>query len=318
MAQIPNDLRFAARSLARNPGFAAVAVITLALGIGASTAVFSVVNGVLLRPLPYPDPDRVVSVWSVNEEQGWDRAGMSRPDVASVRELAVLESVEGYAPGVFALTSPDGAQLVSGAYVTGGILQVFGVAPTLGRDLRHEENHPLSAERVVVVSHDLWQRHLGGDPNVLGTLLQLSEESYEIVGVAPAGFDFPHGAELWTPHRHPCYATRGCRNLQAVARLGTGVDPTQAQAALAALASALGEEFPGTNSQYGLRFERLLDSMVADVRTGLSWPTCCWPGQRAAEPKWGSGRRSVPRAHGSWASFWWRICSWRRSEALVG
>lgn len=172
MAQIPNDLRFAARSLARNPGFAAVAVITLALGIGASTAVFSVVNGVLLRPLSYPDPDRVVMVWSVNQEQGWDRAGMSRPDVASVRELAALESVEGYAPGVFALTSPEGAQLVSGAYVTGGILQVFGVAPTLGRDLRHEENHPLSAERVVVVSHNLWQRRLGADPNVLGTLLQ--------------------------------------------------------------------------------------------------------------------------------------------------
>ena len=269
MAQIPNDLRFAARSLARNPGFAALAVMILALGIGANTAVFSVVNGVLLRPLPYPEPDRVVMVWSVNQEQGWDRANMSQPDLASVRELAALESVEGYATEVFALTSPDGAQLVRGAFVSGGILQVFGLAPTLGRDLRHEESHPLSAERVVVVSHSLWQRQLGGDRNVLGTRLQISDESYEIVGVAPAGFDFPHGAELWTPHRHPCYATRGCRILQGVARLSPGVDPPVAQAALAALATALGTEFPDTNGEYSFRIERLSDYLVADVRTGL-------------------------------------------------
>ena len=162
MAQILNDLRFAVRSLARNPGFAAIAVTILALGIGATTAVFSVVHGVLLRPLPYPDPDRVVMVWSVNQEQGWDRAGMSRPDVASVRELAAVESVEGYATGVFALTTPDGAQLVDGVYVSGGILQTFGVAAELGRDIRHEENDPRSGARVVVVSHDLWQRYLGG------------------------------------------------------------------------------------------------------------------------------------------------------------
>jgi putative ABC transport system permease protein len=269
MAQILSDLRFAVRSLARNPGFAAIAVMILALGIGANTAVFSVVNGVLLRPLPYPDPDRVVMVWSVNQAQGWDRANMSQPDLASVREVAALESVEGYATGNFALTSPDGAQLVRGAYVSGGILQVFGVAPIVGRDLRHEESHPLSAERVVVVGHDLWRRHLGGDPNVLGTRLQISDESYEIVGVAPAGFDFPRGAELWTPHRHPCYATRGCRILQGVARLSSDVDPPAAQAALAALATALGTEFPDTNGEYSFQIERLSDYLVADVRTGL-------------------------------------------------
>jgi putative ABC transport system permease protein len=269
MGQILSDLRFAARSLTRNPGFATVAVMTLALGIGANTAVFSVVNGVLLRPLPYPDPDRVFMLWSENQKQGWDRAGMSQPDIASVRELAAVESVEGYASGVFTLTNSEGAEFVTGAYVTGGILQVFGVAPTLGRDLRHEENHPLSAERVVIVSHDLWRRYLGGDANVLGTRLELSEESYEIVGVAPAGFDFPHGAELWVPHRHPCYAARGCRNLDAVARLSVGVEPTQAQASLAVTAAALREEYPETNGEYGLRFEPVLDYLVVGVRTGL-------------------------------------------------
>jgi predicted permease len=269
MAQILNDLRFAARSLRRNPGFAAIAVMTLALGIGATTAVFSVVNGVLLRPLPYPEPDRVFMVWSENQEQGWERASMSRPDIASVRELAAVESVEGYIPGVFTLTNSEGAEFVTGAYVSGGILQVFGVAPTLGRDIRHEENHPLAAERVVVVSHDLWQRYFGGDPNVLGTVLQISEESYEVVGVAPEGFDFPRGAELWTPHRHPCYAARGCRNLEAVARLKVGVAPAQAQASLAVLASALSDEFPETNGETVLRFEPMLDYMVAGIRTGL-------------------------------------------------
>ncbi len=269
MAQILNDVRFAVRSLARNPGFTAVAFGILALGIGANTAVFSVVKGALLRPLPYPDPDRVVMVWTVNQERGWNRSGMSRPDVESVRELAAVESVEGFAPTTFALTNPEGAELVTGAYVTGGILQVFGAAPSRGRDLRHEENHPNAAERVVVVSHALWRRLLGGDPNVIGTRLQVSDESYEIVGVAPAGFDFPQGAQLWIPHRHPCYSARGCRNLEAVARLSADVDPTQAQASLAVLASGLREAFPDTNGQTGMRFERLLDYMVADVRAGL-------------------------------------------------
>ncbi|UCC84244.1 MAG: ABC transporter permease [Gemmatimonadota bacterium] len=269
MALILNDVRFAVRSLVRNPGFAAVAVVILALGIGANTAVFSVVNGALLRPLPYPDPDRVVMVWTVNQERGWNRAGMSRPDVESVRELAAVESVEGFAPNTFTLTNPDGAEPVQGAYVSGGILQVFGLAPTLGRDLRHEENDPRTAERVVLVSHNLWRRQLGGDPNVLGARLMISDESYEIVGVAPAGFDFPPGAELWTPHRHPCYSARGCRNLEAVARLSEGVDPTQAQASLTALASALREAYADTNSRTGMRFERLLDYVVANVRTGL-------------------------------------------------
>jgi putative ABC transport system permease protein len=269
MAQILNDVRFAVRSLARNPGFAAVAVVILALGIGANTAVFSVVNGALLRPLPYPDPDRVVMVWTVNPERGWDRAGMSRPDVESVRELAAVESVEGFAPNTFTLTNADGAEPVQGAHVSGGILQVFGVAPLLGRDIRHEENHPRSAERVVVVSHSFWRSQLGEDPNVLGMRVQLSDEDYEIVGVAPAGFDFPRGAKLWTPHRHPCYSARGCRNVEAVARLSADVDLTEAQASLSTLASALREAFPDTNSRTGLRFERLLDYMVADVRTGL-------------------------------------------------
>ncbi len=243
-------------------------ILILALGIGATTAVFSIVNGVLLRPLPYSGAEQMYRLWAEHQQKGWTRSSMSQPDIENVRELPSVAFAEGFRVDRFTLTGSDKPVQVDGAYVTGGLMAGFGVAPVLGRDIRHEENHP-SAARVVVLGHALWQRRFGSDPSVVGTTLQISEESYEIVGVAPRGFDFPDGSQLWTPHNHPCHATRGCRNLNAVARLAPTAVPEQAQASLSALAAALREEFPVTNGHHEFRFEGLMDSMVWHVRTGL-------------------------------------------------
>ncbi len=262
------DLRFAARSFLRQPGFTAVAVLTLALGLGTMTAVFSVVNGVLLRPLPYPDAARLVRVWSEYEEQGWTRSAVSRPDIADIRLLDGVDFVEGFVPNTFTLPADGRSVLVEGSYVSGGLLEGFGLAPAVGRDIRQEENRR-SAAPVVVVGHSFWQRRFAGDPDILGTMMQIDEESYEVVGIAPPGFDFPQGSQLWVPHRHPCYGSRGCRNLGAVGRLAPGTELSQAQAALTVLGTSFREQYPGTNGQVSFRYEPLIDVMVGEVRAGL-------------------------------------------------
>ncbi len=270
MDTLAQDLRFGLRSLVRRPAFAAVAILTLALGIGATTGVFSVVEGVLLAPLPYPEPDGLVMVWAADAEAPTSRGYMSQPDIASARELDVLTGLEGVASGGFTLTGVEHPERVEGARVTGGLLATFGLAPELGRDLRQEENDP-GAARVVVVGYAFWKSHLGGRPDVVGTTLDLSEKAYEIVGVAPAGFGFPGGAELWTPYRNdPDGCGRGCHVFRgAVGRLAPGVGLVRAQAELGALAASLSAEFPGSNHGEVFHFERLIDYTVGDVRTGL-------------------------------------------------
>ena len=268
MLYLWRDIRFAVRGLVRHRGFTTTAVLTLALGLGTATAVFSVVNGVLLRPLPYPDASRLIRVWSENQEQGWTRSTLSLPDIEDIRLLASVDFVEGFVRNTFTLPIDGRSQLVEGSYVSGGLLEGFGRAPVMGRDIRHEENVP-SAAPVAVVSYSIWQQWFGGDPDILGTTIQIDEESYQIVGVAPPGFDFPNGSELWVPHRHVCHWTRGCRNLSAVGRLASGTELSQAQASLTALGTTLREAHPQSNSQVGFRFESLMDVVVGEVRAGL-------------------------------------------------
>lgn len=268
MDHLKLDLRFALRSLARRPGFTAIAVFTLALGIGANTAIFSVVNGVLLRSLPYLTPDRLGLVWAHDLEDASDRGFMSGPDIDDVRALDAVSVIEGFTTSTLTLIRSGSPDLVPAASATGGLLAAFGLRPTLGRDLMHEDG----AARVVVVSHDFWQTRLGGRPDVVGTTLQLSEESYEVVGVAPAGFRFPadgsfgpEGVQLWTK-REGC--GRGCHTFRAVARLAPGVSVERASAELTALGARLSDEYP-TQFREGLRLEPLEDFLVGDVRRPL-------------------------------------------------
>ncbi|MGH7575132.1 MAG: ABC transporter permease [Longimicrobiales bacterium] len=276
MDHVKLDFRFALRALARRPGFTAIAVITLALGIGANTAIFSVVNGVLLRSLPYLEPDRLALVWAHDVEEPSGRGSMSGPDIDDVRALDAVTAIEGYRPSTLTLNRSGSPELVPAARVTGGLLIVFGLRPVLGRDLTHEDDLE-DAPRVVVVSHDFWETRLGGRPEAIGTMLELSERSYEVVGVAPAAFSFPVGGsfgsesvQLWTGHnrdREGC--ARGCRTFGAIAQLAPGVSVERASAELAALAATLSDEHPTSNSEKSLRFEPLDDFMVGDVRRPL-------------------------------------------------
>ena len=263
------DVRFALRSLARRPAFTAIAAVTLALGIGANTAIFSVVNGVLLRPLPYSEPDRLMLVWAHDEEEPAGRSWMSQPDIESVRELPAIASVEGWQSTSFAVTGAGEPERVAVARVTGGLLETMGFTPVLGRDLRHEENAS-GAPLVVVIGHDQWQTRLGGRGDVIGSTIDLHERSYEIVGVAPEGFDFPDGAQFWVPYRiEPDDCGRGCHVYQAIARLAAGTTREAAAAALGTLASSLGEAFPESNFGQEFRLEPLTEFTVGDVRRGL-------------------------------------------------
>ncbi len=271
MDSVLQEFRFAVRALRRRPAFTFVAVLTLALGIGSTTAVFSVVNGVLLRPLPYPEADRVmaVSTYQTPDGPGERRWNMSQPDLESVRASASFAAVEGWSSSTMTLTGDGDPRLVVGTRVTGGLLHVFGLSPHLGRDLEHDENMP-GAAPTVVVSHAFWRTQLGGSPDVLGSTLEIAEESYEIVGVAPAGFDYPREAELWIPRRLDTEGCgRGCHTFQTVARLAEGVGFEQARQELSALAASLADAFPDSNFQKGMRVERLVDYLVGDVRRGL-------------------------------------------------
>jgi putative ABC transport system permease protein len=262
------DLRFALRSLARRPGFTAIAVITLGLGIGANTAIFSVVNGVLLRPLAYLDPDRLVMIWAHGKDDPAGRGSMSAPDIASIRELSVVTAAEGYSSQMLTLTGAGEPEQIQAARVTGGLLAAFGLTPVIGRDIRQEENNE-SAQHVVVIGHDYWQTRLGGRMDVIGSSIELSEQSYEVVGVAPPEFDYPDGAQLWVPHRTGEGCGRGCHVFRAIGKLTSGVRLERANAELSRLAASLSDEYPDSNFEKGLRFEQLEQFVVGDVRDGL-------------------------------------------------
>ncbi|MQA89667.1 MAG: FtsX-like permease family protein [Gemmatimonas sp.] len=267
-----SDVRYAARTFRRGPTFAAVVILTLALGIGANTAIFSVVNGVLLRPLPYPDG--LMMVWSHAIDAPSDGAPLSGPDMNDVRDLDAVSAIEGIALTDLTLTGFEATELVRVARVTGGLLRLFDLTPALGRNLTHEDNVE-GAARVVLVGHDFWQTHLGGRREVLGTTIELNEESYELVGVAPAGFRFPvggtfgpEGVQLWTADRR----TESRRTMlynATIARLTPGVPLERASGDLDALAVALSGEYPRLAHQERLRFERLEDFIVGAVRRPL-------------------------------------------------
>ncbi len=269
MDAFAQELRFALRTLRRRPAFALLVVGTLALGIGSTTAVFSVVDGVLLRPLPFPEPDRLSMVWAYDTQSDPVRGSMSPPDVESLRDIGALAAVEAFSTSTFTLTGGDAPTRISGARTTGSLLSVMGGSPFLGRDLDHGDDLP-DGPRVVVVGHGFWQDRLGGDRAVVGRTLELDEEAYEIVGVMPPGFAYPDDAALWVPAGvNPAGCGRGCHIFQAVARLAEATPLTRAQDEIDGLAASLAAAYPGTNQFKGFDLEPLADYEVGDVRTGL-------------------------------------------------
>jgi putative ABC transport system permease protein len=206
MTSTLQDIRFAFRQLRKNPVFTTAAVLTLALGIGANTAMFSIVNTVLLRPLPYPQPDRLVTLWERSSEKGLEEGLVSGPNFLDWRDQSHVFDQIAVSPawhGVndFNLVLRDGTTKIQASYVSASLFPMFAVNPLLGRAFLPEEDQP-KGNRVAVLSYGLWQRHFGGDSNVLGQSLTLDtygRRDYTIVGVMPAGFGLPSRSELWLP-----------------------------------------------------------------------------------------------------------------------
>jgi putative ABC transport system permease protein len=252
MSDFLQDLRYGARNLARTPGFTAVAVLTLALGIGATTAIFSVVNAVLLRPLPYPDADRVVMVWMDNRRMGMNEDIHSWPNYADYRDQnRVLSGLAGYTPAGYNVTGGclEGEcepQRVGAAAATANLFTVLGVGPRLGRAFTTAEETE-GQDAVVVISHGLWTRQFGADPKMVGRTVRLNGRERTVIGVMPRGFAFPTAeTDLWVPLVIDA-DTRQSRNsffLYTVGRLRPGVTLARAQAEMSAIAKRLETEYP--------------------------------------------------------------------------
>ncbi|HKC87047.1 MAG TPA: ABC transporter permease, partial [Blastocatellia bacterium] len=245
MESFSQDLRFGARMLMKNPGFTLIAIFTLTLGIGANTAIFSVVNAVLLRPLPYSEPDRLVQVWETNPKANRWGDWVSYPDFLDWREQnTVFDEIGACRPWmIFNLTEGDSPEALAGAYVSASLFTVLGVKPIVGRTFLAEEDRP-GANRVAVISYGLWQRRFGADPGLIGKTIQVDGESHVVVGVMPPGFKFHwlvtgrgFENEIWIPHGPPDeLQDRGSHNFGVVARLKRDITIEQAQANMDAIA----------------------------------------------------------------------------------
>ena len=272
MTSVLQDVRVAWRALARRPGFVAVAVLTLALGIGATTALFSVVYGVLLRPLPYHEADRIVALWQTARTDPGPSVGGSVAHVNYLdwkRHARSFESLALYSGANFAVASAGEAEIVPGAVVTTDFFRVFGASPMLGRGFTAEEDRP-NGPRVVVVSHAFWVDRLGSRTDVIGSLLEMSGRAVEIVGVAPPGFAFPNGARLWQPVANDdATCGRACVYLDGVGRLADGVSVEEASAEMRSIAERLERTYPEANTNITIGVTPLRDQIVGDVRRPL-------------------------------------------------
>src|SRR5216684_8224120 len=195
------DLRYAVRVLLKSPGFTAVAVLTLALGIGANTAIFSVVNTVLLKPLPYPNPERLVKIWThftgigLPNDQNW----FSAPEFRDVRQQnRSFSDLSVMSTGTYSLGVSGNPQSLNGATVSPTFFTLLGVNPHLGRMFSSDEGEQ-GHDRVVVLSYGLWQRVFGADPQIVGKDVTIDGRSRKVIGVTPRGFDYPAPSDLWTP-----------------------------------------------------------------------------------------------------------------------
>src|SRR5436190_7528849 len=265
-----NDIRFALRQLLKSPAFTLIAVMALALAIGANTAIFSVVNAVLLRPLPYPNADQLIRGFGT--QPTLDEAPTSPANFLEWRnENQVFSRIATWNGQGFNLTGTDKPERVIGARVSSDIFQLLGVQPLLGRDFTADEDRD-GADRVVILSYEFWQSRFAGDPNAIRQAIKLSDQTYTIVGVMPRGFAFPSTrTQIWTPVAfNPAeIAARDTNFIDVVARLKPGISIEQAQANMSAVAQRQAERYPQTNIGVGVKVVSLQEHMVGDVRPML-------------------------------------------------
>ena len=271
MEGLLQDLRVGVRMLLRNPLTTGLALLILALGIGANTAIFSVISGVLLEPLPYPHPERLIALIDSAPKHGFPRFSSSAPNFRDWREQnRSFATLDAWSGGRYNLTG-GGARPLSapGAEVTGDFFRTLDVAPLHGRLLRADDDRK-GAEPVVVLSYDLWRQRFGGDPGVVGRRIQVDGRDRTVVGVTRQGFRFPARATLWMPALLDYSEdTRGGHDLQVLGRLKPGVALPQAQADLSAVASHLEQLHPATNTAWGVNLVPLQEQLVGDIKPAL-------------------------------------------------
>jgi putative ABC transport system permease protein len=272
MGAFLQDARYGLRMLRKSPGFTAVAVIVLALGIGANTAIFSLVDAVLLRPMPFPEPDRLVMVWEDFSRMGFPE---NTPAPANFvdwkKQNHVFSGMAAMASRTYNLTGDGDPEKVEGYATEWSTFPLLGVNAALGRTFLPEEDRP-EGRKVVVISHGLWQRRFAGDRGLVGRDLQINGEKYTVIGVMPAGFHFPtRESEVWTPlaFTDQEWARRGAHFLRVIARLKPGISLEQARADMSVIGLRLEKEYPGNNFQMGVRVTPLHEQYVGRLKNGL-------------------------------------------------
>jgi putative ABC transport system permease protein len=279
MNTLLQDIRFGLRMLIKSPSLSIVATIALALGIGANTAIFSVVNAVLLRPLPFPNPDSLVALFETDSQRGYVRGSHAYPNFFDLRtQNTTFERVASYHSSDYVMTGRGEPARLQGAVVTADLFPLLGVAPMLGRTFLPEEDKPSETGRVVILSHALFQKQFNADPSLLNQAITLEGISFTVVGVMPPGFEFPiqnDPVELWTTiagdaaGKSPITNQRGAHFLQVIGRLKPGVTEEQAQADITAIGARLEQQYPDTNTHKSLRLEPALTALVGDIRPAL-------------------------------------------------
>ncbi len=264
------DVRFGFRMLRKNPGFTAVAVLTLALGIGANTAVFSAVNASLLRPLPYREPNRIVQVWSRTESN--PRIGPSLPDFKDYKEQSrSLAKLAFYRAASFHFTATKEPKEVRGGRVSAEFFDVLGVPPLLGRTFFPEETIP-GNDQVVLLAYGIWQRRFGGDPGIIGRSIGLDGKSRVVCGVMPPEFTFPESVEIWAPYgpdSEHVYLKRDDHFDRTIGRLADGVTLSDSRLELGAIAGRLEKQYPGTNRGLTATLVPLSEELVWTFKPAL-------------------------------------------------
>lgn len=272
------DIRFAARQMARNPGFAATAIFTLALGIGANAAIFSLVDAIILRPLPYPNPDQLIGLgqWRNQAGEGYVQTGVSAPNMVDIAgQTKIFQQVGYYRYSGFTITESNRPESVDGIKTSIDMLPIFGIQPLMGRLFASTEMQP-GHDQVAIIGHRLWQQRYNSDPAILGKTIDLDEKRYTIVGVMPARFRFTWDQEMdvfvplaLTPDELSEAARATSRDLQAQGRLQPGVSVKEAQSAMDTLAANLSAQYPEADKGWGIKVEPLHAAYHRQMETPL-------------------------------------------------
>src|SRR5262245_47438655 len=271
MQTLLQDLRYGARTLWKNPGFTLIAIVTLSLGIGANTAIFTVVNAALLRGLPYRSPERLVHLFETTPQKAYAQREFSYPDYQDYQQSRSFEGLAAYAGGGGILTGRGEPQRVFAPAASANFFAVLSVEPLLGRTFRAGEDKP-GAERVAVLTYGLWQRLFGGDKGVIGQSLTIGNVQYTVVGVLPPSFQFAlNPADLWLPYQptQNQLTRRFMHGTNLIGRLRAGVSLEQAHAETSAITARIAEEHKESHAGTRLKLTPLQEQVTGPIKPVL-------------------------------------------------